>query len=504
MDTRTPQHIRAALLSIPLAATAACGGDDDQKGGARDAAARPSPAVDNRIIPQPLAYAAFPVDSATILTWVNATDTVQIRRHAWEIWGGLTAMTNQTANGDSLPVYETWLSRYEVYNPGVGAESRLTAVQSGRPLDRGFHGPVQFHHSPVSLRAGAGAGQLERIVAGVKYNMPSAEHVWSNNYTDSSTLSALNDGWPDTTAIANRNIVPFPTSAIAIKPVYFMISQTGLTVMPYWAGADSSTTPSAPTPLTWTQFVAVDPTGQQVGQTVQVQANGQTYPARVIGLDQFYAFPLTQDEVNDIITADTSQSTPLDPITVSDSIAVIVNGQQSTKQVAVGDYGVLVAMHVATKEIGNWTWQTFWWTPDRAANPLSRDQPASILGPFKNFAMQQAYYETVPSGPQQGQDQVTFNPYLETAFGEQGLQSNCMSCHRTATWPGPTGPYPVFFGNVDPGDPAVFANQTKLDFLWSIQAGASTAEASLLRRIRSASRGQPSAASGRDTGQAPK
>ncbi|HEX2208673.1 MAG TPA: hypothetical protein VHG93_13385 [Longimicrobium sp.] len=499
MDTRTTTRRRTVLLALLLAASAACG---DENGGEKGKAAGRTAAVDGQIIPQPLAYAAFPVDSATILGWVAAVDTNDIRQHAWNLWGGLTSMTSQTASGDSLPVYETWLSRYEVYNTDAPRNGRLAAT-NGRPLDRGFHGPVQFHHSSVNLRAEAGGGGLERIVAGVKYNMPSAEHVWTNRYTDSARLTALNDGWPDTTSIANRNIVPFPTNAMAIKPVYFMISQTGLTVMPYWAGPDSSTTPSAPTPLTWTQFVAVDPTGQQVGQTVQVQANGQTYQARVIGLDQFYSFALTQDEVNDIITADTAQSTPLDPITVSDSIAVIVNGQQSLKQVGVGDYGVLVAMHVATKEIGNWTWQTFWWTPDRAANPLSSDQPASIQGPFKNFAMQQAYYMTVPSGPQQGQDQVTFNPYLETAFGESGLQSNCMSCHRTATWPGPTGPYPAFYGNVDPGNPAIFANQTKLDFLWSIQAGASTAQASLLRRIRSGSRAQPPASGGRDTGRSP-
>jgi hypothetical protein len=325
----------------------------------------------------------------------------------------------------------------------------------------------------------------------VKYNMASAEHVWANNYTDSARLTALNNAFPADTPIADRNIIPFPDSAIATKPVYWIVNQTGLTVMPYWAGVDSSLVPRRPTPRTWTQFVAVDPTGQQVGQTVQVRENGRTYQARVIGLDQFYSFSLTQDEVTDIVNPDTNQA--LDPIIANGTIDVIINGQQTQDSINVGDFGVLVAMHVATKEIGNWTWQTFWWTPDPQADPLSRDQPATVLGPFKNFAMQQAYYMTVPSGPTQGQNQVTFNPYLETAFTDSGTVSNCMSCHSTATWPGPTGPYPAFYGNVNMGDPAIFANQLKLDFLWSIQAGASTAQASLLRRIRSGSRAQPPA-----------
>lgn len=490
MDTRIRPQMKPILLSLFLAAgVAACGGGDDDAGGGTDKAAEPSAAADGAIIPQPLAYAQFPVDSATILRWVSATDTVSIRQHAWNLWAGLTAMTTQTSNGAALPVYETWLSRYEVYNPGTAGEKRTLAAR-GRPVDRGFHSPVQFHHPGSSLTAGAGAGAEgnERVVAGVKYNMASAEHVWTHNYTDSAHLTALNDSFPAGTPVADRNIIPFPDSAIATKPVYWIINSTGLTVMPYWAGADSSTAPGEPTPNTWTQFVAVDPSGQQVGQTVTVTENGQTYQARVIGLDQFYSFALTQDEVNDIVNPDNNPA--LDPIIANGTIDVIINGQQSQDSIGVGDFGALVAMHVATKEIGNWTWQTFWWTPDYQSNPLANDQPASIQGPFKNFAMQQAYYMTVPSGPNQGQNQVTFNPYLETGLSpaDSGVVSNCMSCHRMASW---SGNAYHFYGDINPGDPALFGTVTKLDFLWSVQAGASTAQASLLRRIRSGSRAQP-------------
>lgn len=488
MDTRisTP-HAKAVLISLLLAAASGCG--DDEPGGEKGKDAEKSAAVEGAIVPQPLAYAQFPVDSTTILQWVAATDTNSIRQHAWNLWAGLTAMTNQISNGDTLPVYETWLSRYEVYNPGAASEKRTLAAR-GRPADHGFHSPVQFHHPGSSLVAGANTEGNERVVAGVKYNMASAEHVWTHNYTDSAHLTALNDSFPAGTPIADRNIIPFPQSAIATKPVYWIINQTGLTVMPYWAGADSSSSPGEPTPATWTQFVAVDPTGQQVGQTVQVQQNGKTYQARVIGLDQFYSFALTQDEVNDIVQADSNQA--LDPIISNGSIDVIIDGQQSQQPIGVGDFGALVAMHVATKEIGNWTWQTFWWTPDYQNNPLANDQPANVQGPFKNFAMQQAYYMTVPSGPTQGQNQVTFNPYLETGLtpADSGVVSNCMSCHRMASWS--TNDY-HFYGDIQPGDSTMFAGVTKLDFLWSIQAGASSAQASLLRRIRSGSRAQPPA-----------
>jgi hypothetical protein len=488
----------AAIVIALGAGLAACGGGDKDGKDAEKGATPAAIAASGVVIPQPIKDPGFPVDSATILGWVSTTDTTDIRKHAWEIWAGLTANSGQSWNGAELPVYETWLSRYEVYNAGAVADKRLLATR-GRALDRGFHSPVQFHH-PGSLTGSraqgtGGSPPRERLVAGVKYDMAAAEHVWANLYTDSARLTALNDTFnTNSTPIAERNIQPFPARAIAVKPVYQLVSATGITVLPYWVSPSASTDPSQPTPSTWTQFVAVDPSGQKVGQTITVQWGGKSYQAKVIALSEFYSFKLTQNEVDDIITSDTTtQSTPLDVEVSNDSMSVINGGTQAEQLVKAGDYGVLVAMHVSTKEIGNWTWQTFWFTPDAANNPLSKDQTAGVTGPFKNFAMQQAYYMTVPSGPQQRQNQVAFNPYLETAFADSGTVSNCMSCHRMASWP--TNNY-HFYGNIDPASPTLFTGVAKLDFLWSIQAGASTAEASLLRRIRAQSRATPAAAAG--------
>jgi hypothetical protein len=481
---RTPSfpQPRAILVALTFGAAALPGCDREDAPPEPATAEASAAAGDGMIVPQPLAYAGFPVDSATILGWVAAVDTVRIRQHAWELWAGLTAMTGQVSGGDSLPVYETWLSRFEVYNPALAGEGGALRAR-GRQLDRGFHSPVQFHH-PGAVAATATTGwQEERLVAGVKYDMSSAEHVWTHDYVDSTRLSALNDSFP-ATPIDARNIVPFPNTAVATKPVYWVVSRTEMTVMPYWAGVDASTDPAQPTPSTWTQFVVVDPTGTRVGQTVDVSANGTTYPSEVIGLDRLYSFALTQDEVDAVLSTDPASDVEF----ATDSVEVLVIRGDSTvqemRQVGVGDRAALVAMHVATKEIGNWTWQTFWWTPDPDDDPLSRDKPAAVTGPFRSFAMQQAYYMTVPSGPAQGEDQVTFNPYLETAFANVGTTSNCMSCHQTATWPGARY---IFSGDVNPGGPD-FAGQLKLDFLWSVQAGASTQQAALQRRIATARR----------------
>jgi hypothetical protein len=69
-----------------------------------------------------------------------------------------------------------------------------------------------------------------------------------------------------------------------------------------------------------------------------------------------------------------------------------------------------------------------------------------------------------------------FNPYLETLFddksftytlGQRGIESNCMSCHRTAAWPGHNDDYSGN-GVIDPADPVIFGGKTKTDFLWGI------------------------------------
>jgi hypothetical protein len=139
-----------------------------------------------------------------------------------------------------------------------------------------------------------------------------------------------------------------------------------------------------------------------------------------------------------------------------------------------GDYAVLVAMHVNSKEIPFWTWQTFWWQP---GNDTPNDfpgskagQPASLPAPWNNYANCASYDQTTTPGG--ATMQVCFNPYLETSPGiPAGITSNCMSCHGTARIPTPAQPYPAaytapisFFT-----DPTYFnASSTHTDFSWAV------------------------------------
>lgn len=421
---------------------------------------------------QPLSFAGYPVDSAVIEGWIHdpaGPDTAAIRRHAWALWAAVTAMTAETANGRPVPVYETWLTRFELFDRGGIATANAQSSAAGDEGTRGLHQPVQFNHGALAA-TGATLGSASPTVASVRYNSEAVEHIRRHRYNDSTVLRALNDSFPSSTPVGDRNIVQFPRGAAVVKAAYWVIRRTGLTIMPYWAGANASSNPAEPTPETWTQWVAVDPSGQQVGDTISITRRGRSHRVAVVGLDGFYAFPMDGDEVAAVrLTLKGNQA-----------LAIDVEGELSPDSVAVGDYAALIAMHVVTKEIRPWTWQTFWWTPDPARNSSASDAPASVRGPFRNFAMSAAYYAVVPAGRAAGREHVAFNPYLETEM-PMGVRSNCMSCHHTAAWP--TNEY-VFTGKVRPDDPRLFAGKLKLDLLWSIQLGDSLQQATRIAAPR--------------------
>jgi hypothetical protein len=174
--------------------------------------------------------------------------------------------------------------------------------------------------------------------------------------------------------------------------------------------------------------------------------NGAPRECEVVPLKRFYAFALTADEIADMSSDSSIAGTSLDP----------------------GDYAVLVAMHVTSKETPRWTWQTFWWTPAPDASPDGDFRIPAVKREFRNYAMCTAWSMNGPPESETGTPDVCFNPYLETGLpGLDGIQSNCMTCHQLAAWPNFSTNYQAN-GFVSPDDPAIFTGNLKLDFLWSV------------------------------------
>ena len=430
------------------------------------------------------------VPQATIDGWINGTpiNSAAISEHMWSLWGGLTADSGETLNGTPLPVWETWYDSTEVYASGTGSGSQpganASVVAATQPRvrkagpKRQFHLPHQFAKHGVLKTAGTSSDVT--TLSFNRFNQEFRDHVWKNQYYNAQVLTTLNNSWPAGTPLQNRTIVTFPDPAMMLKPVFVLASGTQAGAVPYWngSGTNATTNPENPTSDTWKQCVLGDPTGQatnsqplvcnqgNAGETTMPAGSYQVVPISANPAQSaFYAIKLTQDEVDEI-----------------NSLAVIdkqTDAQGNPIAWQAGDFALLVASHVSSREIDNWTWQTFWWSPSPSTLPSqppnAMSAPPSIAKPWNQYVACSAYYMVTPPTDPNGAPLYCFNPYLETGltglFNEPktatttGVHSNCMSCHRAAAWN--ASDYADAF-LLDPADAKWFTGFTKTDFAWSI------------------------------------
>jgi hypothetical protein len=445
------------------------------------------------IIPTPIPSGYdFPGERAVIQEWADSWKTEQITAKAWNLWGGMSAGSGQMAGGAELPVWETWCGQEDVFQ----TKTCGTLLRPNRP----FRNAVQLTHF-----SGAPKESDARLVSFNKFNPSMSAYLAMPHegpgplgklydYTQQSSLAELNQSWPANTPIAQRKVQETPyippsagkdaTAAMELKPVMFLVKQSGLTPVPLWQGiqdaktvkgqSDCSSGPNTnchPDPSLWYTCVLVDPsatggpdtlptkaTPEQIAQAQKTSFSCKPDQYLYAPLSTLYSLQLNAEEAQDF-----NNVQPIGGMTAS-----------------ANDYAVLTAMHVSTKEIVNWTWQTFWWQPGADAPgkfPGSKDgMTDKVTGAWRNYAMCTAYNQT------QGKDSkdmaVCFNPYLETSSGiPDGVQSNCMSCHGTATVGSDIGPngissvsYPAdYTAPIDFDNDPRFSGFTRTDFAWSIQ-----------------------------------
>ncbi|MGE3801055.1 MAG: hypothetical protein AB7H80_08550 [Candidatus Kapaibacterium sp.] len=434
---------------------------------------------DSTGVVDPPAVGTYPSTQQTIQGWIDKVDMKAIRGHGWDVWASITSPSGE---GD-LPVWETWYSGHDLFDD----------VKPGKKLTRKrfhpFTNPAQFHHQSVIKRSGSiPQNASEQVTSFNRYTSSVAEFIWDNGLNRASVLDSINEAFDKAgTPVIDRQVLTSADStdpkAIVLKPVFQFISGTEPTAVPYWDGISPETTTNLanPEPYTWRQAVVVDPTGKlKPGDSVEMAFNGEPKQMLlVVSLDDFYHIVLTAEEAQEFSNfAETS----------GDDIGLGNKGDSASVAAMVkeGNIALLMAMHVTTKEIPNWTWQTFYWAADPNDPQFGSDRPASVTGTWAHYNMKTAYFMVTPADDPKGDPFVAFNPYLETNLsgtvttsnGEKikwtGVNSNCMTCHRLATWkqnPGQSFPKTADYqpdGFIDPADSALFGGYTKLDFLWSL------------------------------------
>lgn len=366
------------------------------------------------------------------------------RRHAWSIVASLAS----SASYRSKATFESWYGEGEVF-----AANGVNMPPKGI---RGFSRPVATTGSAdPDASQSAGAPALTYTL----YNEAAYNHIRRNHLYDSAQLERLRvNGAADSATLSDRTVPSFPRDSIVVKTIWWPVAPQGVTALPVWDPETNPPRREGNGYLTWARIVVVDPSeGSRADAASQVEFAGRLFAnARRISLGEFYHISVDDRMAEDMMR---------DPETKK--AAVIALG----RPMRAGDYLILVAGNLATREISDWIWVAFWWhdRPERGA--FAADRPDVLQDEWRNYLLQVAFDSETPAAGDGG-PHVCFNPWLEARFRDAGqgggAVSNCMTCHRRASYP-PIGYLPVTRGvSNSASDPAFAAGRLRTSFLWSL------------------------------------
>lgn len=480
---RSSTFVRAALPLCVVAAIAAVPGiarSSDKGHAAPEIVVGPMP------LPNPHVKGyAYPESEQTILKHVDQGDHAWIATHAWGLWASLTRTVLP-----GLHVYETWQSPYDgtLISSGMnsGGATQFRTSDGRSAVFHALQRPGQFHghHFVEQTRAEALPSSSDQVLVTVNWSPQMAKQVQANHWLSSTTLDAM--------LAKGESGITLNNYSVSLKPTYFWLGAPLLVQGRYYR---LSTWPGPPNPAIafpsnlWGQCVWIDTqasgagTGTGAVDTTCSDDGSSRTPASTYGLANFIHFKLTPREASEWAKQG-------------------INVTIGTKTYApkAGETVVLAAMHVGTREMTEWTWQTYWWQPDpnKAIAPMTAAdlaaRPAQVKGAAAHYAMCAAYQMVTPNQPITGgqgtKPVLCYNPYLEAPFSHNGdlpgskpwtyqgvtydmnvgVQTNCMSCHIQATYSkgnGSTLPYTADrYVDLDSAD---FKPYLKMDFSWSIQ-----------------------------------
>jgi hypothetical protein len=395
----------------------------------------------------------FPADKTLLEQYRVQANVAAQRVHLWNVFAGLGQPTPDAKHA----IFETWFAESETFDAGSNIAT-LAARARTVPAPR-FKVPDQFRKRFASLAAAAGGG--DAVLSFVLYNFPAYNHVRDKRlYLQSELNQLLQNGAFDRKIPQNRTVPEFPANAVVLKTVWWPVAKDQVSAMPIW---DPESNPARPTgnPVnTWARYVGVDPTRATVppGETADIKFNGSVKPgSHIVGLKDFHAIELTAEQVNGVN---------------SDGLMAQVAQASFGRPLAVGDYAVLVALHITTKEIDDWVWGTLWWHDKPDDGPFAENRPGSLAKPWRSYLMNAAYDLNLPK-EKDGGPHVTFDPWLEAKFEDGGghgggVVSNCMNCHNRAS-SGADDFKPIYRGDPDLAKDGAYApGSLRTDFLWSI------------------------------------
>lgn len=387
---------------------------------------------------------------------VDSGNRAFVRAHAWRLWAGIM----QQAKSVEAPVWYTWPNTTAAFvggaSPKAGCDSpaadqdthlqSMLAHNAANTIEDNIDLPVYdipaeviaeypsavyWHKSRCNIRDGKHF-QFNRDILIPTESLSQEAFDWIRPSAASenpelykqSTLDHLHD---------EQHVLDAPQRYVVTKHMYWPVKADGLSAIPVWHDDfDSSYEKYAGYEL-WKTLVAVDPSGEKVGETAEVQFLWGNYidlskvavkilpttaEAKVHGLQDFYYYKVTDDDWSNYDDADKA-------------ILSAASYWAYNKSFEPGDYLVTVAMHINTKEIPSWALQSVWWT-DLVTSADAGDRPdmPDAKGPWWHYDLVDSYGIPTAEG---GDLPVAMNPYIELAI--HPVATNCQTCHMRAGWP---------------------------------------------------------------------
>lgn len=348
---------------------------------------------------------SIPATDAEMVAMRSAADPVCVRDHAWKLLLQLTQ--NAEADPRQRPSWETdggnWKTKCQLnLNPLCASTSSQAERGAGHPST-----------DPGSLRA----------MSTVFFNRDAATWISTNQLNQGATLkrilmtrSSIVSGPGDP---AGDVIPDMPRTGMVVKEIWQGFNLKSGKVFAYGPAVAARIRPDGGLPPVagWPPgaFLSLKRVGGDLDTTTKCEPHGYAgTDADPVPL-RCFPYQLTNERCDSLVA--------FNPSGARQVIDTAVNPIQSCAI-------VLVGFQIATKELRNWTWNTFWWVNDPTQSNAMAGQPQGLPSAYTHFAMNTMLTPDVlpaDADPVKG----VYNPYLEGPI-RNGTNSNCLQCHARA------------------------------------------------------------------------
>jgi hypothetical protein len=401
----------------------------------------------------------YPASEISLLRARDSLNKAAMRYHAWSL---LATLTKDQDN----PMWEKWSPKEDLRSSIAAAppaaciakpssSTRTRMLQTADIPEQTLMQLFADHQKNPNIVTTQGFLLYflkERQVASVLFSPAASTHVCTQTLYDKDTLNSLNllfDTAGASVPMRERQIMPFPTDAIVVKLIWQIIHPKDKTYpgtnriyawnsilaadvqQRYNMNHNTSTNHDENPPPTWVSKPPGVPFDIAVDFRKNTPCKDQDYNGS-IPINCLYTIPIGPILYNSINgqAGQTGQAGQAPPRLVE-----LMGGEDDGKWVL-----VLMGVHITTKEIPDWTWQTFWFDNHASSDsPGPGDNGRQLLGPrWRHYAMSATLAVDTPTALDGGPN-ITFNPYLEARL-TNGIVSNCVRCHQRAAHMDQMGP----------------------------------------------------------------